>query len=185
MCNVHSTYTDILIHVPSPPPSFPSLLSGCADVIVALIAGGADVNKIRTSGSSPVYTASKHGHAAAVQALIRGGADVNREKVTLKTTPLYIACKRGHVEVVRALLRPRNVDVNKAQRGGATPGLTASHYGHVVCIELLVEVRRRERERDSGRERDACTARVYDGDECLIYLLLLPCMRFASTEHRY
>jgi ankyrin repeat protein len=111
--------------------------NGHAEAIKALIAGGADVNKARNNGATPVYIATKNGHAEAIIALIAGGADVNKAMED-GATPVYIAAQNGHAEAIKALIE-KGADVNKARNNGATPLMIASQIGHAEAIIALIE----------------------------------------------
>jgi cytohesin len=47
-------------------------------VVRALIEMGADVNKARDNGGTPLITATQKGHEAVLRALIEAGADINK-----------------------------------------------------------------------------------------------------------
>ena len=71
------------------------------DVVEALVRGGADVNKSKNDGATPINMASCNGHCGVVEALVRAGADL-----TLAwhgQTPLFSATTMGHTDVVRVL----------------------------------------------------------------------------------
>ena len=59
-------------------------------MVRALIEAGADVNKAKDDGVTPLYIATCNGHEAVVRALIEAGADVNKAKDN-GVTPLFIA----------------------------------------------------------------------------------------------
>jgi ankyrin repeat protein len=59
-------------------------------VVWVLIEAGADVNKARDDGVTPLFMASLDGNETVVQALIVAGADVNKA-ADGGTTPLHIA----------------------------------------------------------------------------------------------
>lgn len=73
------------------------------DVVMVLIAAGADVNSVNLLEESPLYVAARNGHQGVVQSLIAAGADVN-SKDESQISPLHIAALRGH-KVVRLLLQ--------------------------------------------------------------------------------
>ncbi len=77
---------------------------GRCEVIDALLRGGADVNKAKHDGATPLFIASETGHCDVIDALLRGGADVNKAKHD-GATPLFIASETGHCDVIDALLR--------------------------------------------------------------------------------
>jgi hypothetical protein len=79
-------------------------LHGYVEVVNALIATGADVNKADTIyGWTSMFRASFKGHLKVVQALIAAGADVNKANID-GATPISQASYDGHLEVVQALI---------------------------------------------------------------------------------
>jgi ankyrin repeat protein len=92
---------------------------GYVEVVNALIATGADVNKAINDGCTPIYEASSYGHLEVVQALIAAGADVNKAG-NYGYTPISQASSYGHLKVVQALIAA-GADVNKADNDGSTP----------------------------------------------------------------
>ena len=111
--------------------------NGHIDLVEALLAGGADINKEDIDGITPLSTASENGHIDLVKALLAVDADVNKED-TDGTTPLFIASQNGHTGVVKALLKRKNIDVNQADNNGATPLFIASQEGHTALVEALL-----------------------------------------------
>ena len=76
---------------------------GYVEVVNALVATGADVNKADDDGYTPIYVASQDGHLEVVQALIAAGADVSKADNDGRT-PIYAASYKGHLEVIQALI---------------------------------------------------------------------------------
>jgi ankyrin repeat protein len=72
--------------------------------VQALLQGGADVDKARDNGATPLYIASQNGHVPVVQALLQGGADVNKARDD-GVTPVSAASAKGHTAIVRLLER--------------------------------------------------------------------------------
>ena len=101
----------------------------------ALIESGAEINKARDIGDTPLSMAAQNGHEAVVRALIELGADVNKAKDN-GVTPLYIATQKGHEAVVRALIE-LGADVNKARDDGVTPLSIAVQQGHTAIVQIL------------------------------------------------
>jgi ankyrin repeat protein len=76
---------------------------GYMEVVKALIANGANVNKAGNHGYIPTYRASRNGRLEVVHALIAAGADVNKANIH-GGTPTPRASHKGQLEVVRALI---------------------------------------------------------------------------------
>ena len=70
-----------------------------------------DVNKVATSGATPLYLACQQGHKEVVSMLVGDlRTDVNKPKFD-KCTPLWVAAQNGFLPVVLALLASdREVD---------------------------------------------------------------------------
>jgi ankyrin repeat protein len=109
---------------------------GYVEVVNALIATGADVNKASNDGSTPMYSASSQGHLEVVQALIAAGADVNKANND-GYTPMFLTSHYGHLEVVQALIAA-GADVNKASNHGSTPICWASYDGRLEVVQALI-----------------------------------------------
>jgi hypothetical protein len=77
--------------------------SGNDIAVKALLAAGADINKVNNNGETPLYIASQNGHTKVVEVLLAADADVNKEKNN-GATPLLIASEKGHLEIVNKLL---------------------------------------------------------------------------------
>jgi hypothetical protein len=110
--------------------------NGHVEVVNALIATGADVNKVDNDGVTPISLASYKGHLEVVQALIAAGADVNKVDDN-GYTPMYCASYKGHLEVVQVLIAA-GADVNKADDNGYTPMYCASQKGHLEVVQALI-----------------------------------------------
>ena len=77
--------------------------NGHETVVRALIEAGADVNKVKDNGLTPLYVGAHNGHETVVRALIDLGADINKARDNA-ATPLLIAAQFGHETVVWALI---------------------------------------------------------------------------------
>jgi hypothetical protein len=110
---------------------------GYMEVVDALIATGADVNKTDNCGYTPVSRASSHnGRLEVVQALIAAGADVNKAD-KWGVTPIYWASDSSRLEVVQALIAA-GADVNKGNMDGNTPIYWASSRGDHEIVQALL-----------------------------------------------
>jgi len=76
---------------------------GSLDIVKALLANGADVNKAANDGVTALYIAAENGHSDVVRALLANGANVNKA-ANDGATPLYIAAHQGRYNVVELLL---------------------------------------------------------------------------------
>ena len=68
----------------------------------ALMELGAEVNKAKDNGVTPLCVAAQQGHEAVVRALIEAGADVNKATDD-GVTPLSIAAQNGYTAIVQIL----------------------------------------------------------------------------------
>ena len=106
----------------------------------ALIESGADVNKARNNGVTPLFMAAEKGHGAILRVLIEADADVIKGKTMYDgATPLCIGAQKGHEAVVRALIEA-GTDVNKTMDDGVTPLYIAAHNGHAAVVRALIEL---------------------------------------------
>ena len=113
---------------------------GYVPVVELLIAAGADVNKISSSGITPLFYAIVWGHADVVARLLAAGANVHKTCTDGAIPPLSIAAAEGHVDIVEMLLAS-GADVNQANQTfalGSTPLCTAAHFGHVDVVGRLI-----------------------------------------------
>ena len=72
------------------------------EIVKGLLAGGANKDKARDGGVTPLFIAAREGHIAAVEALLKVGADKDKAKDD-GATPLFIAAQKGHEEIVELL----------------------------------------------------------------------------------
>ena len=101
---------------------------------------GADVNKTKNDGASPLFIASQEGHLEIVKALIAAGADINKK--TYEYSPLYMAAVTESLEIVEALLAA-GADVNiynvlqKAREGKFKPEINALIIAKVNTLSAI------------------------------------------------
>jgi ankyrin repeat protein len=104
-----------------------------------LIAAGADVNKGRMGGFTPLFAASQFGHLEIVKELLAAGADVNKASNAYNYTPLYYASKYGHLEIVKALIK-EGANVNTVETDeNTTPLFIACEQKYVEIVTALLE----------------------------------------------
>jgi ankyrin repeat protein len=124
-------------------------------IIRKLIAARADVNRAPEQGATPLHWASLHGDVELLTSLLRLGAqplaivDVRcmGGETPAKTrtcpriyarSPLGLAAERGDVECTRKLCR-HVVGGSKGFPHGLGPLIYACLYGHVECVDLLLQ----------------------------------------------
>ena len=129
--------------------------TGHARIANLLLAAGADPKEY-----GALVNAAAQGHASIVSALIAGGATIDDE------VPQMLAAQCGHPDVIDALL-DAGAPVNVREFDGATPLLTATLYGHLPVLTLLLRrgaharagpnfYDQPERETNVARAREAC-----------------------------
>jgi ankyrin repeat protein len=72
-------------------------------IVKALLRNHADINKCNDWNTSPLNTASSHGHIDVVKCLLSSGSDINLTDI-LGQSPLFAASMSGHCDVVKCLL---------------------------------------------------------------------------------
>src|SRR5262249_47608086 len=89
--------------------------NGNAEMIEALLAGGADPNNATTNGTTALMLASAAGRIDAVKALLAKGANVNATENVKAETALSFAAAYGRADVVR-VLTANHADVSLTTR---------------------------------------------------------------------
>ena len=98
--------------------------NGHAEIVAKLLARGADVNAVRSDGSTALMLAAQNGHTEIVSALLsRDGIDVNAA-ASDGATALMLAAQNGHTETVAELLAERTDLMYVAQNGRAAVELS-------------------------------------------------------------
>ena len=123
-------------------PLINAVRQGRADIVVALIADGHDVNELcgpgrrHGRGVTALYVACRMGFTEVVTALLAANAETYQADSD-GDTPLILACREGHTEIVKKLLIA-NAEVNKARKDGDTPLIIACQVGHTEIVEKLI-----------------------------------------------
>ena len=111
---------------------------GYLEIVIALIAKGADVNvnEVET-GKSLLTAVIEQGRIGIASALLENGADVNvRDKTGF--TPLMTASHDGYLETVEVLLE-KGANVNAREINHFTPLMLAVLERHIDIVSLLLE----------------------------------------------
>jgi ankyrin repeat protein len=103
-----------------------------------LIAAGANVNALTTTGTTPLMFAAAAGDERVVTTLIENGADVNATDTPKSLTPLMYAATHGRTAAVRRLLEH-----------GAPPDMTSKVVD--VSNQTTPEEETAQRQRQQGR----------------------------------
>ena len=74
---------------------------GHVDVVRVLVEHGADMNKARNDGATPLIVASRVGHLEVVRVLVEQGADTTR--IWKGRTALQQAREENHPEIIHLL----------------------------------------------------------------------------------
>jgi uncharacterized protein len=125
---------------PKGPDDFIPLLgaagSGCADVVHALLAAGANVNA-ESDGVTALDEGAEGGDPQVIKALIAAGAKGLNAPGRSGLTLLYQIAADGKLANVKALIS-NGADVNSKNVGGETPLFAAAQYGLPEMAQLLV-----------------------------------------------
>jgi TIR domain/Ankyrin repeats (3 copies)/Ankyrin repeat len=122
-----------------------ALLAACmnnsAQVAIALVRRGANVNAKAEDGSSPLIIACHRGYLDLVYALLEKDGDLEEQERFRGGTALMKAAEVGNVEIVQALVE-RGADVNARDAGGRTALMRAADvYRYHPTDRLAATVR--------------------------------------------
>jgi ankyrin len=108
------------------------------EVVQLLVQQGANKDKVKNSGVSPLSMAAEQGHLEITQYLVQQGADKDKAR-NHGVTPLYMAAQNGHYDVVRYLCE-QYADVNCSRLDNGWTALhAAAHQGHIAIIGFLMK----------------------------------------------
>ena len=102
-----------------------------------LLAGGADANIARDTGTTPLAVAAKQNFYQIVFLLVQAGVKLDAASTT-GATPLFVAAKAGNAESLVQLIRAGG-DVNHRAIDGSTPLMAAAMSNNPKCIDALLE----------------------------------------------
>jgi len=110
---------------------------GHVEVVVALLAAGANVKQADGYGRTPLSSAAVHGHLQTVKVLVAAGADVN-QACEMQHSPLALASVQGQVKIMKVLLAAgANVHTINPVRDTALHA--TAYHGQPAAIQLLLE----------------------------------------------
>ena len=112
---------------------------GC--VAVLLLVEGIEVDGVDREGTTPLMLACNDGHTGTVKQLLGRGANVRAAPSSGDfegRTALHEACEGGHEDCVAVLLSVQGIEVDRADKRGATPLLLALKNKHIVVVGLLL-----------------------------------------------
>ena len=105
------------------------------------VQGGADVNETDGVTMTPLMWAAHRGKSEISKLLLQQpGINIDCSDEDGRTA-MHYACLFGCLEVLRMLLASESRgSINQPDKGGCTPLMCASNYGHVECVKLMVGV---------------------------------------------
>ena len=110
---------------------------GYNDVVLLLLAEGADPNAHDRDGITALMEASIMGHSVIVTKLIEAGATVDA-KSNSDVTALWLAAGGNKLDVMKILL-DKGADASDSRSDGTTALMAASVAGHTDVVKLLIE----------------------------------------------
>ena len=158
-CNEKAVVERLLAYQARREDSFPEVLLTGAQLRIAATQGDQDaVQQLLkrgtvfvpdANGRSALHEAAYHGHNKIVEMLLETEMDINATTLCpLKSqglldsskgiTALHFAASQGHAETMSILIR-RNAHINARTWHGDTPLSLAAEFGHLKCVELLLE----------------------------------------------
>lgn len=107
------------------------------EVIVKLIADGADINLQDSQGRTAAMIATYNNDIPSVKALVDAGADINIQD-KMKNNPFLYAGAEGYIEILRLTI-DAGADASITNRYGGTALIPASEHGYIDVVEELLE----------------------------------------------
>ena len=107
------------------------------EVLQSIVESGIDVNATNKNGITALMMASRRGNIDAISVLLHAGADpniVDGDGNTLLHYAVYVDCSK---DVLQAIVHSC-IDVNTTNRDGITALMTASRWGNIDAISVLL-----------------------------------------------
>ena len=111
--------------------------NAAAATVARLLAAGADPNRARGTGETPVMTCARTGSVESVRALLAHGADPSAAEPWHGQTALMWAAGGGHAAAARSLIE-HGADVEARSKGGFTALLIAAREDDPALVGDLV-----------------------------------------------
>jgi ankyrin repeat protein len=108
---------------------------GRQDVVLILLAAGADVNAKCSGGGTPLHFAATFDYGSVVQLLVAKGARVN-DADDMGVTPLHYAVSNRAADASCVLLS-MGADANCRDKAGKTPLDVARRVGDIGIVQML------------------------------------------------
>jgi len=105
--------------------------------VMAMIRGGADINRCARNGKSPLHCAAERGSSAIVGFLLRAGAAVDILD-HFRQTPLHLAAFEGYQLIVSALLE-KGAFAGSRDQEERTPLHLSVMAGHCEIVDQLLD----------------------------------------------
>jgi ankyrin repeat protein len=139
-------------------PLMVAIQEGHVHVANELIRGAANVDATLDDGTTALMEASREGRKEMVELLLAAGATVDAVRQN-GTTALFIAASHDQEDIVRVLIEQGNASIEvKETETDFTPLLSASRYGHVNAVNVLL---------DMGANVEACDPK--EGMTCVLW----------------
>ena len=107
--------------------------NGFLEVVKALVAADADLNRRNAGGETAIMLAAIQGHLSTVEFLLSKEAQINHPG----WTPLIYAATSGKNEIIKLLIE-NHAYIDSTSPNGSTSLMMAVRGGHVATVKLLV-----------------------------------------------
>jgi ankyrin repeat protein len=107
-------------------------------MVKLLLDAGANPNRARTSGETPLMTAARTGSVEVLKLLLASGGNPNAASARSRQTALMHAISERHSEAARTLVEA-GADVGARSAGGFTPLLFAARHGDTESAAVLLD----------------------------------------------
>eukprot|EP00300_Choanocystis_sp_HF-7_P012087 c17742_g1_i1.p1 GENE.c17742_g1_i1~~c17742_g1_i1.p1 ORF type:complete len:722 (+),score=127.26 c17742_g1_i1:33-2168(+) len=137
-----SRYDEEIQHIPNQgfTPLHIASCSGEFEVVRFLIERAkADITRTTVHGHTCLHVAAGGSRVEIGLFLLAAGAQIDAKALDL-SEPLHIAAREAATDAMLHTLVEAGADLNAQTRDGSTPLILASSFGHVSCINVLLEL---------------------------------------------